>query len=529
MAEEEKGEVEKFEFDSAGHMSLDRARVLALQHARDNLHFYGQCSGGEAVWAVLEAQETDDYYEIKLSFRPARNFRGVAGVELVTIDREGSIESRQILSEPRPSRRFVIGLLLSGILLAAGLATIGGLFALGVFSPPRAASPIVMVITPNEATRLVSAGGDVTIDVAAGTVDVPSQLPYRSLADAETPMLPQQYRVTGKAFDLTVEAVLLKPITITVGISAADALLAEGKEANIAMQHYRQGAWTQMPTTVDFAASTAVGRVESLSFFALTIKLGEPAATPAPTPAVISTPISSGPVPAPTATTTPPTPTSSPTATPALAPTPTPTPTPVPTPLLTPTPVSTANAAPLQAPTPVLTPIPTPTPVPTPEPTATPAPTPTTPPTPTPNPTPTPTPVAVPTPVPTPAPTPTTPPTPTPNPTPTPTRWRCQRHAGPNAAANTNANADSNSYTGANANAGINAGAGANAHADSNSYTDANAHASINAGAGANAHAGINAGANADSNTDANPNAGTHGDSDARPASSGGQNHLPVR
>ncbi len=72
MAEEEKGEVEKFEFDSAGHMSLDRARVLALQHARDNLDFYGQHSGGEPVWAVLAAQETDDYYEIKLSFRPAR-------------------------------------------------------------------------------------------------------------------------------------------------------------------------------------------------------------------------------------------------------------------------------------------------------------------------------------------------------------------------------------------------------------------------------------------------------------------------
>ena len=131
-----------------------------------------------------------------------------------------------------------------------------------------------MAITPNEATRLVAAGGNVTIDVAAGTVDVPSQLSYRSLADAETPMLPQQYRVTGKAFDLTAEAALLKPITITVGISAADTVLAEGKEANIVMQHYRQGAWTQVPTTVDFAASTAVALVRSLSFFALTIKLG---------------------------------------------------------------------------------------------------------------------------------------------------------------------------------------------------------------------------------------------------------------
>ena len=86
MAEEEKREVEKFDLDSAehaaGYMSLDRARVLALQHARDNLDFYGRYFGGEPVWDwdVLGAQGTEDYYEIKLSFRPARNFRGAAGV-----------------------------------------------------------------------------------------------------------------------------------------------------------------------------------------------------------------------------------------------------------------------------------------------------------------------------------------------------------------------------------------------------------------------------------------------------------------
>jgi hypothetical protein len=46
MAEEAgKKEEEKFEFDSAGqavaYISLDQARVLVLQHARDNREFYG--------------------------------------------------------------------------------------------------------------------------------------------------------------------------------------------------------------------------------------------------------------------------------------------------------------------------------------------------------------------------------------------------------------------------------------------------------------------------------------------------------
>ncbi len=114
MAEDEsKKEEEKFEFTPAGealgYISLDQARVLAIQHARDNTGFYGPSYARVTlVWEVLNQEETADHYDFKLSFRPAGRFRGEPGVEQVIIDKTGNIQLRQILDEPsdlgRPAR-----------------------------------------------------------------------------------------------------------------------------------------------------------------------------------------------------------------------------------------------------------------------------------------------------------------------------------------------------------------------------------------------------------------------------------------
>ena len=70
MIEDVGKEEEKFEFDSAGHavayISLDQARILALQHAQGNRDFYGPYSDSDLVWDVIGADETEDYYEIRL-------------------------------------------------------------------------------------------------------------------------------------------------------------------------------------------------------------------------------------------------------------------------------------------------------------------------------------------------------------------------------------------------------------------------------------------------------------------------------
>ena len=245
MAQDGKDE-DKLEFtpegETLGYISLDQARVLALQHARDHREIYERYADAELVWEVVSAEATEDFYEVRLSYRSTRDFRGRPGVEQFTIDKTGPIEIRQLVSEPRPSDARSLGIVVLVAIVAVG-ATIGGLFASGALTSGDGSAPLTtsVSITPDAPARLVSPDVDVTIDVAVGTVDAPSQLTYRSLSDAEIPLLPQQYRATGKAFDLTTEAVLLKPITITVGISVADAVLAEGKAANIVMQHYRQG------------------------------------------------------------------------------------------------------------------------------------------------------------------------------------------------------------------------------------------------------------------------------------------------
>ena len=213
---------------------------------------------------LLSADEGEDYYRVRVSYRPIRGFNGRPGVEIFTIDKAGPIESRQIISQPQQSRRaaYLIGL---AVVLAVTGATIGGLFASGALTTSNAPTLLTtsVSITPDAPARLVSPDGDVTVSLDANTVDAPSQLTYTALSVADIPALPTDFTATAKAFDLTTDETLLKPITITVAISAADALLAGGDEANIVIQHHHDGAWTPLQTAVDFSASTATAQVDS--------------------------------------------------------------------------------------------------------------------------------------------------------------------------------------------------------------------------------------------------------------------------
>ena len=103
--DEGKKEEEKFEFtperEALGYIFLDQARVPAIQHARDNRDFYGpNYARRELVWDVSSAEESEDYYEVRLSFRVAGQRRREPGIEQFTVDKVGTIEVRQILSRP---------------------------------------------------------------------------------------------------------------------------------------------------------------------------------------------------------------------------------------------------------------------------------------------------------------------------------------------------------------------------------------------------------------------------------------------
>ena len=348
MAEDqEKKKEEKFAFDAAGqalgYISLDQARVLAVQHAQQNTDFYGRrYARRELAWEELSAEEGEDYYRIRLSYRLARGFQGEPGVDLLTIDKTGAIELRQILSEPvEPRRRLGLPLALAGLSVVVAAAAVGVLFASGAIGGGSGPSPsaVSVAVAPTAPARLISPLGEVTVDVVSGSVSTPAQLRYQPVAADAVPQLPAGYIASQKVFELLLvpeagssatSVSLLNPITITVRMSTGDLSLAGGVESNVVIQHYDDGdnEWAALPTTVDFTASTAHAQVDSLSIFALTIKQPEPTPTPMALPTAAS-PSTATPSPSPT-----PTP---------IRPTSTPTPTPVPTP----------TALPTAAPTPV--------------------------------------------------------------------------------------------------------------------------------------------------------------------------------
>ena len=156
MAEDQgEKEEQKFEFDSAGeavgYITLEQARVLAIQHARDNTDFYGPAySRVTLVFEVVSQEEGEDYYDIRLSFRPSGRFRGEPGLEHFIIDKTGNIQVRQILDEPStlggPARRRPPVLLLSavgGVIIA--VVAVAAIFASGIFAggaPPPTATPV---------------------------------------------------------------------------------------------------------------------------------------------------------------------------------------------------------------------------------------------------------------------------------------------------------------------------------------------------------------------------------------------------
>ena len=133
MAEEQdKKDDEKVELDSTGqavaYKSLDQARVLVLQHARDNRDVYGRrYAQRDLVWEELNAEESEDYYRVTLSYRPTPGFQGEPGVEQFTIYKSGPIRLRRILGEPQPHRKLGLPLALAGVavVVAAGRASGG--------------------------------------------------------------------------------------------------------------------------------------------------------------------------------------------------------------------------------------------------------------------------------------------------------------------------------------------------------------------------------------------------------------------
>ena len=123
MAQDEgKQEEEKFDFtreaEALGYISLDQARVLAMRTARESPGAYGRrYRNVPMAFEMVEAIETEDYYEVTLSFRPQGTFAGTQGQEQFFIEKEGNVAVRQLLSLPGRTgwRRIPLGLVAIGL------------------------------------------------------------------------------------------------------------------------------------------------------------------------------------------------------------------------------------------------------------------------------------------------------------------------------------------------------------------------------------------------------------------------------
>jgi len=107
MAEDPgKEEPEEFQFDlpsrAVPQISLEEAVMLAYQYSRDNREIFGRYALVELDWSFAAAEEVNDVYEVRLSYRPVRRFQGRPGHEQFTIDKSGEVLSREIVRQPRP-------------------------------------------------------------------------------------------------------------------------------------------------------------------------------------------------------------------------------------------------------------------------------------------------------------------------------------------------------------------------------------------------------------------------------------------
>ena len=85
MAQDEVRKEDLFEFQSEGevlgYISRDQARVSAMMHARDNPVLYGpKFQDRVMAFNVVASEESEDYYDISLSYRPSGRFTGEPGL-----------------------------------------------------------------------------------------------------------------------------------------------------------------------------------------------------------------------------------------------------------------------------------------------------------------------------------------------------------------------------------------------------------------------------------------------------------------
>ena len=213
--EEEKEDL--FEIDATGeavgYISLDQARVLAMQTATREPGAYGrQFRDVPMAFEVVEENETEDHYVITLSLRPQGEYAGASGQEQFFIEKEGQIAHRQVLSLPRPEsrRRFPVML----VVVIVAVLGIGGAAAAVVASGALngVGSGDTATTTPVPTVQAIP-----TASVAVADIFLPTPTHTPTHTPSATPVAPPTVSPTSTVEPTTTTfATRVVPIEVTV-------------------------------------------------------------------------------------------------------------------------------------------------------------------------------------------------------------------------------------------------------------------------------------------------------------------------
>ena len=218
MAEDKGSKEDKFDFDSAGeapeYISLEQARLVATQTARESPGQYGEALAGvRMVFQLVEQEEGEDYYVMTLSFRPEGDFVGTPGQEQFFVEKEGTVADRQVLSLPRAagSRRIPVAPVAIGVVLLVIVGGVGAVFAGGLLGgEDNGAAPVVVVIPTNTPTPSPTSPPEPTSTATPGPTTPPTPLPTGTIMPVPPTSTPVPPRPTG-----TTAPVRAQPTAVT--------------------------------------------------------------------------------------------------------------------------------------------------------------------------------------------------------------------------------------------------------------------------------------------------------------------------
>ena len=182
---------------SAPDITLDQARVLALHTADlDRSTINRAYRDSPIVFAIGYEEENETHFLITIQFQPEGKFGGFAGLEEISIDKDGVVESRSVLRQPIQDKSGLPVLPIVGSFLGAGALAIiiVILVAVGAFDSGDDGQGVAVAATatpeptPSEPTQIpTSTPGSVVGENPTTTPkDTPPPAPTPTLATAPT-------------------------------------------------------------------------------------------------------------------------------------------------------------------------------------------------------------------------------------------------------------------------------------------------------------------------------------------------------